>query len=60
MSWIGIQYTASVPLYKTLLTKPRELRKLVVIINLLIVGVVFTSLSFKRENLFMVLSYYSS
>jgi hypothetical protein len=43
----------SVPKYKTPLTKSWVLRKLIVVINLMIVGVVFTILSFKRENLFM-------
>jgi hypothetical protein len=42
--------TTAVPKYKTPLTKSRDLRKLIVILNLLIVEVVFTILSFKREN----------
>lgn len=48
-------YTISVPKYRTPLTKSRKLKKLVVVINLLLVDVdvVLTSLSFKRENLFM-------
>jgi hypothetical protein len=36
--------------YRTMLTKSLELKKLVVLINLLIVNVIFTNLFFARDN----------
>jgi hypothetical protein len=48
--------TNTVPKYKTPLRKIQRLRKLIVILNLLIIGIAFTILSFKREliNVFLV------
>jgi hypothetical protein len=43
--------TTSLPKYKTTLRKIWRLRKLILVLNLLIIGITFTNLSFKRENL---------
>jgi len=41
--------TTSVPNYRTLLPKSRELRKLIIVLNLFIITIVFTILSLKER-----------
>jgi len=41
----SLLYTTFVPKYMTLLQKPRELRKFVVVLNLYVITIVFTNLS---------------
>jgi hypothetical protein len=43
----------SVPKYNTSLSKSRRLIKLIVVLNLLIIGITFIILSFKREIVLM-------